>query len=230
MLNPETLRLVAITDGVRGGASEIVQRALACVRGGATMVQLRLKDADARTQVEVARALIAALPARIPIIMNDRADLAIAAGAAGVHVGPEDLPAAAVRRILGPARIVGVSVGNDAEALQAIGCFAVVLEAIPAPVAARISRALTIPTIGIGAGADCDGQVLVWHDMLGLASGPGGKLPRFVKQYANLKAEIGRALDTYVADVHAGRFPELRHTYAMPDAEREQFELETKEK
>jgi thiamine-phosphate pyrophosphorylase len=119
MLNPETLRLVAITDGVRGGASEIVQRALACVRGGATMVQLRLKDADARTQVEVARALIAALPARIPIIMNDRADLAIAAGAAGVHVGPEDLPAAAVRRILGPARIVGVSVGNDAEALQA---------------------------------------------------------------------------------------------------------------
>ena len=119
MLNPETLRLVAITDGVRGGTSEIVQRALACVRGGATMVQLRLKDADARTQVEVARALIAALPARVPIIMNDRADLAIAAGAAGVHVGPEDLPAAAVRRILGPARIVGVSVGNDAEALQA---------------------------------------------------------------------------------------------------------------
>lgn len=119
MLNPETLTLVAITDGVRGGASEVVERALACVRGGATLVQLRLKDADARTQVEVARALIAALPSRIPLIMNDRADLAIAAGAAGVHVGPEDLPAAAVRRILGPDRLVGVSVGNDVEALQA---------------------------------------------------------------------------------------------------------------
>ena len=119
MLDPETLTLVAITEGVRGGADEIVQRALACVRGGATMVQLRLKDADARTQVEVARALIAALPARVPLLMNDRADLAIAAGAAGVHVGPEDLPAAAVRRILGADRIVGVSVGNDAEALQA---------------------------------------------------------------------------------------------------------------
>jgi thiamine-phosphate pyrophosphorylase len=119
MLNPDTLTLVAITDGVRGGASEVVQRALACVRGGATMVQLRLKDADARTQVEVARALLAALPARIPLIMNDRADLAIAAGAAGVHVGPEDLPSAAVRRMLGPERIIGVSVGNDAEALQA---------------------------------------------------------------------------------------------------------------
>jgi thiamine-phosphate pyrophosphorylase len=119
MLDPESLTLVAITDGVPGGANEIVQRALACVRGGATMVQLRLKDADARTQVEVARALIAALPAHVPLIMNDRADLAIAVGAAGVHVGPEDLPAAVVRRILGPDRIVGVSVGNDAEALQA---------------------------------------------------------------------------------------------------------------
>jgi thiamine-phosphate pyrophosphorylase len=119
MLDPETLTLIAITDAVTGGSDEIVQRALACVRGGATMVQLRLKDADARTQVEVARALIAALPANVPLIMNDRADLAIAAGAAGVHVGPEDLPAAAVRRMLGPDRIVGVSVGNDAESLQA---------------------------------------------------------------------------------------------------------------
>ena len=120
MLNPESLTLVAITDGARGGTNEIVQRALACVRGGATMVQLRLKDANARTQVEVARALLAALPAHVPLIMNDRPDLAVAAGAAGVHVGPEDLPAAAVRRIVGPERIVGVSVGTDAEALQAV--------------------------------------------------------------------------------------------------------------
>jgi thiamine-phosphate pyrophosphorylase len=119
MLDPESLTLVAITDAVPRDTDDIVQRALACVRGGATMVQLRLKDADARTQVEVARALVAALPAHVPLIMNDRADLAIAAGAAGVHVGPEDLPAATVRRIVGPDRIVGVSVGNDAEALQA---------------------------------------------------------------------------------------------------------------
>lgn len=120
MLNPESLTLVAITDAARGGADEIVQRALACVRGGATMVQLRLKDANARTQVEVARALLAALPATVPLIMNDRADLAIAAGAAGVHVGADDLPAAAVRRLVGPHRIVGVSVGSDEEALQAV--------------------------------------------------------------------------------------------------------------
>ena len=70
---------------------------------------------------------------------------------------------------------------HDAEALEKAGCIAVVLEAIPAPVATRISRALTIPTIGIGAGAGCDGQVLVWHAMLGLTTGPGGKMPRFVK-------------------------------------------------
>jgi len=119
MLDPDSLTLIAITDGVERSIEDIVQRALACVRGGATMVQLRLKDADARTQVEVARALVAALPARVPLIMNDRADLAIASGAAGVHVGVEDLPATAVRRILGPDRILGVSVGNDAEALQA---------------------------------------------------------------------------------------------------------------
>ena len=121
MLDPDSLTLVAITDGAQRGAEEMVQRALACVRGGATMVQLRLKDADARTQVEVARALVAALPAGIPLIINDRADLAIASGAAGVHVGPEDLPVAAARRILGPHRIVGLSVGNDAEAVDASG-------------------------------------------------------------------------------------------------------------
>jgi thiamine-phosphate pyrophosphorylase len=121
MLDPDSLTLVAITDGAERGTDEIVQRALACVRGGATMVQLRLKDAEARTQVEVARALVAALPEGIPLIVNDRADLAIASGAAGVHVGAEDLPVAAVRRILGPDRIVGLSVGNDAEALEASG-------------------------------------------------------------------------------------------------------------
>src|SRR3569623_177814 len=119
MLDPESLALVAITDGAQRSIDDIVQRALACVRGGATMVQLRLKDAEARTQVEVARALVAALPASVPLIMNDRADLAIASGAAGVLVGPEDLPVVAARRVLGPDRIVGLTVGNDAEALDA---------------------------------------------------------------------------------------------------------------
>jgi thiamine-phosphate pyrophosphorylase len=116
MFDPATLKLLAITDDLRGGRDGLVTRAMAAVRGGATMIQLRLKDADAQTQVEVARALIAALPPRVPLIVNDRADVALAAGAAGVHVGPDDLSVAAVRRIAPrPDFIVGASVGTTAE-------------------------------------------------------------------------------------------------------------------
>jgi 3-methyl-2-oxobutanoate hydroxymethyltransferase len=110
---------------------------------------------------------------------------------------------------------------RDALELEAAGCFSVVLEAVPATVAARITEALSIPTIGIGAGAACDGQVLVWHDLLGLYE---GSAPRFVKRYADLAGAIRTALDAYVADVREGRFPEERHTYAMPAEELTLFE------
>jgi 3-methyl-2-oxobutanoate hydroxymethyltransferase len=110
---------------------------------------------------------------------------------------------------------------EDALALEEAGCFAVVLEAVPAPVAARITEALTIPTIGIGAGKGCDGQVLVWHDLLGLYQ---GHAPRFVKQYANLAGEIQRALEAYVTEVRSGAFPEEQHTYSIPDDELAEFE------
>src|SRR5919198_5707116 len=110
---------------------------------------------------------------------------------------------------------------EDARALEAAGCFALVLEAVPAPVAERITRDLSIPTIGIGAGAGCDGQVLVWHDLLGLYQ---GRTPRFVKQYAHIGAEISRALGAYATDVRSGAFPEEQHTYAMPPDELAAFE------
>jgi 3-methyl-2-oxobutanoate hydroxymethyltransferase len=110
---------------------------------------------------------------------------------------------------------------EDALALEAGGCFAIVLEAVPAPVAARVTQALNVPTIGIGAGAACDGQVLVWHDLLGLYA---GKAPRFVKRYADLATEAKRALESYVDDVREGRFPEEQHTYAIPDEELDAFE------
>jgi 3-methyl-2-oxobutanoate hydroxymethyltransferase len=110
---------------------------------------------------------------------------------------------------------------EDAHALEAAGAFSLVLEAVPAPVAKRITEELAIPTIGIGAGVDCDGQVLVWHDLLGLYEGGS---PRFVKQYADLAAEIRRALETYAEEVRERRFPEEQHTYAMPDEELERFE------
>lgn len=115
MLAPEKLTLVAITDDLRGDTPGLIARAQAAARGGATMIQLRLKDADARTLVEVARALIAALPHDVPLIVNDRADVAIAAGAAGVHVGDEDVPPAALRRVVPRDFIIGASVGTDAE-------------------------------------------------------------------------------------------------------------------
>jgi 3-methyl-2-oxobutanoate hydroxymethyltransferase len=111
----------------------------------------------------------------------------------------------------------------DARALEAAGCFAIVLEAVPVPVAARITESLTVPTIGIGAGAECDGQVLVYHDLLGLTE---GRAPRFVKRYANLADEIRGALETYAEEVRNGVYPAPEHTYAMPEDEFELFSAE----
>ncbi|HEX8718381.1 MAG TPA: thiamine phosphate synthase [Gemmatimonadaceae bacterium] len=121
MFDPDSLTLIAITDHLRDGRDGLVARAAAAVRGGATMIQLRLKDVDARMQVEVARALRAALPGTVPLIINDRLDVALAAGASGVHVGADDLPVAAVRRIAPAGFIIGTSVGVDAEVAGAAG-------------------------------------------------------------------------------------------------------------
>jgi 3-methyl-2-oxobutanoate hydroxymethyltransferase len=99
----------------------------------------------------------------------------------------------------------------QARELEAAGCCSIVLEAIPAPVAARITRELAIPTVGIGAGPDCDAQVLVWQDMAGLRR---GRIQRFVKQYADLAKIIGDAAGAYVEDVRNGTFPSEQHTFA----------------
>ena len=112
---------------------------------------------------------------------------------------------------------------DEARALERAGCFAVVLEAIPAPVAAHITSALKVPTIGIGAGSACDGQVLVWHDLLGLTT---GHVPRFVKRYADLNQTILRALEAYIADVRSSAFPDESHAYSMPDEELARFEAQ----
>jgi 3-methyl-2-oxobutanoate hydroxymethyltransferase len=99
---------------------------------------------------------------------------------------------------------------DDALALEEAGCFAVVMEMIPAPVAEQVTKALRIPTIGIGAGPHCDAQVLVWQDMAGLR---GGRAPRFVKKYADLRGALGDAAKAYAADVAAGTFPDLEHSF-----------------
>jgi 3-methyl-2-oxobutanoate hydroxymethyltransferase len=111
----------------------------------------------------------------------------------------------------------------DARELESAGCFALVLESVPARVAAHVSEALAVPTIGIGAGPGCDGQVLVWHDLLGLTEGP---TPRFVKRYADLAGEIRRGLHAFAADVRSGAYPADEHVYKIPADELHAFEDE----
>ncbi len=105
----------------------------------------------------------------------------------------------------------------DAQALEAAGAFAVVLEGVPRELAGAVTRALRIPTIGIGAGPDCDGQILVWHDALGLSFGP---TPRFVRAFADLNAVISPALSAYAREVRAGTFPADAESYHRRPAQR----------
>jgi 3-methyl-2-oxobutanoate hydroxymethyltransferase len=116
---------------------------------------------------------------------------------------------------LGGFRVQGRGAGAetllaDAHAVQEAGAFAVVLEMVPAPLAAKVTGELTIPTIGIGAGPDCDAQVLVWPDMAGLTS---GRVPRFVKKYADLRGELLRAAREYADEVRGGVFPGPEHSF-----------------
>jgi len=113
VFDPDALRLIAITDDLRDGVAGLVARAAAATRGGATMVQLRLKDVDARTLVEVGRALVTGLA--VPVVVNDRVDVALACGAAGAHVGASDLPVAAARRIVPGGFVLGASISCDAD-------------------------------------------------------------------------------------------------------------------
>jgi 3-methyl-2-oxobutanoate hydroxymethyltransferase len=110
---------------------------------------------------------------------------------------------------------------RDALELEAAGASMIVLEAVPPIVAGRITEAVSIPTIGIGAGAQCDGQVLVYHDAVGISTGPR---PRFVRQYASAGEDITQALATYTAEVKSGAYPQPEHEYTMPPDELGRFE------
>ncbi|MFJ9695029.1 3-methyl-2-oxobutanoate hydroxymethyltransferase [Kitasatospora sp. NPDC101183] len=99
---------------------------------------------------------------------------------------------------------------RDAKAVQEAGAFAVVLEAVPAELAAQVTAQLAIPTVGIGGGADTDAQVLVWTDMAGMTA---GRVPKFVKQYANLRSVLGDAAKEFAEEVRSGAFPAEQHTF-----------------
>src|SRR3954462_8907221 len=117
MLDPNILRLVAITDDAEDRRKDLVERVVAAVRGGATSVQVRLKSAAPREVVEITRSIMSAVS--VPVIVNDRADIALAAGAAGVHVGEADLPVSAIRGFAPADFIIGASLGGHSELANA---------------------------------------------------------------------------------------------------------------
>ncbi|HXW39248.1 MAG TPA: 3-methyl-2-oxobutanoate hydroxymethyltransferase, partial [Acidimicrobiales bacterium] len=183
---------------------ETVRNAAALVRAGAQAVKL-----------EGGRARLGAVEAII------RAEIPVMG-----HLGltPQSVLAMGGYRVQARNSDAAQALMDAAKALSAAGCFAFVLEGVPDVVAARVTDALDVPTIGIGAGPSCDGQVLVFHDLLGLGARTP---PKFVRQYADLGAQATTAVSAYAADVRAGRFPgdaesyhgspELRHALGLDD-------------
>jgi 3-methyl-2-oxobutanoate hydroxymethyltransferase len=131
------------------------------------------------------------------------------------HIGltPQSVHAMGGHRVQGRGRAARQRLLADARALQDAGCYAIVLELVPAALAAEVSQALAIPTIGIGAGAGCDGQILVLYDLLGLNAGFS---PKFLKRFAQLHETVTDALQAYRAEVVAGSFPTAAHEFADP--------------
>lgn len=176
---------VSVEDAVRNAA--------VLVRAGAAAVKLE----GGLRRLPVVRAL---LDAEIPVMG---------------HLGltPQSVHVMGGYRVQGQQEEAALGLVDDAVALAEAGCFAIVLECIPREVAAAVTAAVPVPTIGIGAGPDCDGQVLVFHDLVGLED---RVLPRFVRRYGSLRAEAVSAVSAYASDVRARRFPSDDESYHLP--------------
>ncbi len=166
-----------------------IRNGAALVRAGAGAVKLE----GGRARVPMVEALVGA---EIPVMG---------------HLGltPQSVHTMGGYRVQGRSDEAAEALLADATALVDAGCFAVVLEGVPASLGTAVTAALDVPTIGIGAGPDCDGQVLVFHDVLGF----NARVPRFVRTYANLAADATAALEAFVADVRAGTFPSEAESY-----------------
>jgi len=174
-------------------AEETVRNAAALVRAGAQAVKLE----GGTKRVPMVSAI---LDAEIPVMG---------------HIGltPQSIHAMGGFKVQGKAVGAAETLVADARALADAGCFSIVLEGVPDTVAHLVTEAVDVPTIGIGAGPSCDGQVLVFHDLLGLQD---RVLPKFVRRYATLKDDAVAAVAAYVADVRAGRFPSDAESYHLP--------------
>ena len=133
------------------------------------------------------------------------------------HIGltPQSINAFGGFRVQGKSEEAAKKIVDDAKALEEAGVFAITLEGIPAKLAEIITKTVSVPTIGIGAGSECDGQILVYQDMLGMFS---DFVPKFVKQYANIGTAMREAISSYVKEVKDGSFPEEQHTYKIDDS------------
>lgn len=143
------------------------------------------------------------------------------------HIGltPQSINKLGAYRVQGKTAVTARQLLDDARALEDAGAFAIVLEVVPREIASLISETISIPTIGIGAGAGCDIQVLVLHDMLGLSF---GKLARFVRPYANLHEVITDAVTRYADDVRSGTYPSEAESYALPADAAQELKIEKK--
>jgi len=173
---------------------EAVRNAGVLVRAGASAVKLE----GGRSRLAVVEALV---DAQIPVMG---------------HLGltPQSIHSLGGYRVQAQQADAATAMVEEAQALSDAGCFAIVLECVPREVARLVTKAVPVPTIGIGAGPDCDGQVLVLHDLLGLEDGIA---PRFVRRYGSLKAEAVAAVEAYADDVRAGRFPSDAESYHLAD-------------
>jgi 3-methyl-2-oxobutanoate hydroxymethyltransferase len=178
---------VSVEDTVRNGAT--------LIRAGAEAVKLE----GGRARVGMVAALVAT---EIPVMG---------------HLGltPQSVHALGGYRVQAKRAAEAEALVQDAHALAEAGCFAIVLEGVPDVVAARVTAEVPVPTIGIGAGAACDGQVLVFHDLLGLGTGP---VPKFVRRYADLGGLAVQSVSSWADDVRSGAFPSDAETYHQPAA------------
>jgi 3-methyl-2-oxobutanoate hydroxymethyltransferase len=184
------------------GPIDAVQNAAALVRAGAQAVKLE----GGAKRVTVIEAIV---DAEIPVMG---------------HLGltPQSVHAMGGFKVQGKETQAALALVQDAKRLEAAGCFALVLEGVPDQVASLVTRSVDIPTIGIGAGAGCDGQVLVFHDLLGLED---RMAPKFVRRYASLRHDAVDALSAFADDVRSGAFPSEAETYHLTDDVAEELRL-----